>query len=170
MKAFHTIAIPHKDILDGKLTLDIFAADLHEVSLNKGVDEYRDADTFFKKTFLTQGLQNIIDIVDKRISGQGGDPVIQIQTPFGGGKTHSLIALYHKCKEKNVKTVVIVGEKIKAEVTLWSLIEKQLTGKNTKLTKDVAPGGEELKELLSANSPFVILMDEVLQYVTRAAG
>ncbi len=170
MKAFHTIAIPHKDILEGKLTLDIFAADLHEVSLNKGIEEYRDADTFFKKTFLTQGLQNLIEIVDKRISGKGGDPVIQIQTPFGGGKTHSLIALYHKCKEKKVKTVVIVGEKIKAEDTLWGSIEKQLTGKNTKLTKDVAPGGEELKELLSANSPFVILMDEVLQYVTRAAG
>jgi hypothetical protein len=170
MKAFHTIAIPHKDILEGKLTLDIFAADLHEVSLNKGVDEYRDADTFFKKTFLTQGLQNLLNIVDKRILGKGGDPVIQIQTPFGGGKTHSLIALYHKCKEKKVKTVVIVGEKLDPDSTIWSIIEKQLTGKVNKFKETVAPGGEALKELLLKNAPFVILMDEVLQYVTRAAG
>ncbi len=170
MKAFHTIAIPHKDILEGKLTLDIFAADLHEVSLNKGVDEYRDADTLFKKTFLTQGLQNLIDIVDKRVSCKGGDPVIQIQTPFGGGKTHSLIALYHKCKEKKVNTVVIVGEKLNPDSTIWSIIEKQLTGKVTKFKDSVAPGGEALKELLSKNAPIVILMDEVLQYVTRSAG
>lgn len=170
MKAFHTIAIPHKDILEGKLTLDVFAADLHEVSLNRGIDEYRDAETFFKKTFFTQGLQNLIDIVGKRISDKGGDPVIQIQTPFGGGKTHSLIALYHKCKEKKVNTVVIVGEKLNPESTLWGHIEKQLTGKITRFKESVAPGGEALKELLLKYSPFVILMDEVLQYVTRAAA
>jgi len=29
------------------------------------------------------------------LRGEGGDPVIQIQTPFGGGKTHALIAMYH---------------------------------------------------------------------------
>lgn len=170
MKAFHTIAIPHKDILQGNLTLDVFAADLHEVSLNRGPDEYKDPEIFFQKTYLTDGLKNLLTIVEKRISGKGGDPVIHLQTPFGGGKTHSLIALYHKAKEWNAKTVVIVGEKIEATDTLWGLIEKQLTGKNERFKDQIAPGGESIKELIQAHQPVIILMDEVLQYVTRAAA
>ncbi len=93
MKVFHTIAIPHRDILEGRLTMDVFAADLWEVSQNRGPDEYRDSDTFFKKTYLTEGLRNLLSVVEKRLQGKGGDPVIQIQTPFGGGKTHALIAM-----------------------------------------------------------------------------
>lgn len=170
MKAFHTIAIPHKDILEGRLTLEVFAADLHEVSLNKGSDEYRDRKIFFEKTYLTNGLQNLLSVVERRINGKGGDPVIQLQTPFGGGKTHSLIALYHKANEWKANKVVIVGEKIEATDTLWGLIEKQLTGKITKFKDKHAPGGEALKELLSSLQPLVILMDEVLQYITRAAA
>jgi len=57
MKAFHTIAVPHKDILEGRLTMDVFAADLWEVYQNRGTEEYRDAETFFKKTYVTHGLQ-----------------------------------------------------------------------------------------------------------------
>ena len=113
MKAFHTVAIPHKDILDGRLTMDVFAADLWEVSQNRGVDEYRDSETFFRKTYLTEGLEDLLGIVEKRLGGEGGDPVIQIQTPFGGGKTHALIALYHKTGKWGAKRVVIVGEKLK---------------------------------------------------------
>ncbi len=44
MKAFHTIAIPHRDILEGRLTMDIFAADLWEVRQKRGPDEYKDAE------------------------------------------------------------------------------------------------------------------------------
>jgi hypothetical protein len=170
MKAFHTIAIPHKDILEGNLTLDVFAADLHEVSLKRGPDEYKDPEIFFQKTYLTTGLKNILTIVEKRLSGKGGDPIIQLQTPFGGGKTHSLIAIYHKSKEWKAKTVVIVGEKLEPTDTLWGVIEKQLTGKIQRFKDNVAPGSESFKELLEAHQPLVILMDEVLQYVTRAAG
>ena len=94
MKAFHTVAVPHQDILDGKLTMDVFAADLWEVSKNRGPDEYRDAKRFFDKTYQTEGLSNLLAVVQKRLEGNGGDPVIQIQTPFGGGKTHTLIALH----------------------------------------------------------------------------
>ena len=72
MKAFHTIAIPHKDILEGRLTMDVFAADLWEVNQNRGPDEYKDAETFLKKTYLTQGLENLLNIVGKRLHGEGG--------------------------------------------------------------------------------------------------
>ncbi len=95
-RAFHTIAIPHDDILQGRLTLDVFAADLWEVYHGRGPEEYRDSTLFFQKTYLTDGLRNLLEVVQKRLAGQGGDPVIQMQTPFGGGKTHALIALYHK--------------------------------------------------------------------------
>ena len=98
MKPFHTVAIPHRDILEGRLTMDIFAADLWETFTLRAPEDYRDPDIFFEKTYLTEGLKNIMDIVERRLKGLGGDPVIQIQTPFGGGKTHSLIAMYHKAK------------------------------------------------------------------------
>jgi hypothetical protein len=75
MKPFHTIAVPHDDILQGRLTLDIFAADLWEVYKGRGPEEYRDVDLFFQKTYLTEGLQNLFAVVEKRLKGQGGDPV-----------------------------------------------------------------------------------------------
>ena len=170
MKAFHTIAIPHKDILDGKLTMDVFAADLWEVKKKRGPDEYKDSDTFFRKTYLTQGLENLLNVVEKRLGGGGGDPVIQIQTPFGGGKTHALIAMYHKALKWNVKRVVAVGTALSTEETLWGLLEKQLTGKIKKFSGQVAPGREAIRELLEEQQPVLIMMDEVLEYVTKSAG
>ena len=170
MKAFHTIAVPHKDILEGRLTMDIFAADLWEVSQNRGPDEYKDAETFFRKTYLTQGLENLLTIVEKRLRGEGGDPVIQIQTPFGGGKTHALIAMYHKAAEWGAKKVVMVGTAMSTKDTLWGSIEKQLTGKIARFSGQVSPGREAIRELLYLNQPTLILMDEVLEYVTKAAG
>lgn len=150
--------------------MDVFAADLWEVYQNRGTEEYRDAETFFKKTYLTHGLQNLLNVVERRITGQGGDPVIQIQTPFGGGKTHAMIAMYHKATEWNVKKVVVVGTSMSPQETLWGLIEKQLTGKITEFSGKVAPGKEFLRKLLSDNQPAIILMDEVLEYVIKAAG
>lgn len=170
MKPFHTIAIPHKDILEGRLTMDVFAADLWEVSQNRGPDEYKDADTFFRKTYLTQGLDNLLNIVKRRTEGKGGDPVIQIQTPFGGGKTHALIAMYHKAQEWGAKKVVVVGTALGPKKTLWELLEKQLTGKIETCHGQVSPGKEAIRNLLHDHQPVVILMDEVLEYATKAAG
>ncbi|OPX61890.1 ATP-binding protein [Methanoregula sp. PtaB.Bin085] len=170
MKAFHTVAVPHKDILDGRLTMDVFAADLWEVSKNRGPDEYRDAKRFFEHTYRTEGLSNLLDVVQKRLEGKGGDPVIQIQTPFGGGKTHTLIALYHNAKIWDSKTIVIVGTALSTDTTLWGALEQQLTGKITKCKGQTAPGREVLRDLLDSHQPVLILMDEVLEYVTKAAG
>ncbi|MCX8124816.1 MAG: AAA family ATPase, partial [Spirochaetes bacterium] len=170
MNAFHTIAIPHKDILEGRLTMDIFAADLWEAYHNRGPAEYKDSALFFQKTYMTKGLTNLMEIILKRINGKGGDPTIQIQTPFGGGKTHSLIAIMHKAKEWNAKVIVIVGTNLSATDTLWSIIEKQLTGSNKILTERTSPGKEKLKQVLLPHQPLVILMDELLEYITKAAG
>lgn len=170
MNAFHAIAVPHRDILEGRLTLDIFAADISEVYNNRGIDEYRDADLFFEKTYLTQGLKNLLTVVEKRLKGEGGDPVIQIQTPFGGGKTHALIALYHRSKKWGAKVVVIDGAAISADTTFWGLLEKQLTNEISILKEDISPGKEKIRALLEKHQPVLILMDEVLEYATKAAG
>ena len=170
MKPFHTIAVPHDDILQGRLTMDVFAADLWEAAQNRGSDEYRDAETFFKKTYLTQGLDNLLRVVHRRVEGKGGDPIIQIQTPFGGGKTHALIAMYHQAQQWGAKRVVMVGTALGPQHTLWGILENQLTGKIERCPGQVSPGKETLRALLAENQPLVILMDEVLEYATKAAG
>jgi predicted AAA+ superfamily ATPase len=171
MNAFHTIAVPHDDILQGRLTLDVFAADLWEVKQSRAPDEYQDAKLFFAKTYMTNGLQNLLTIINKRLEGKGGDPVIQVKTPFGGGKTHSLIALYHKAKEWKARTVIAVGTAMNAaEDTLWGIIEQQLTQKITRFSKKTTPGKEELRKMLVNQQPLLILIDELLHYVSKAKG
>jgi len=190
MKPFHLIAIPHKDIIEGNLTMDVFAADLWEVYKNRASDDYKNPELFFKKTYMTSGLKSLIKIASKKLKGQGGDPIIQIQTPFGGGKTHSLIALYHTFKNPEIakkyipdvepikaKVVTIVGTAISPEEkdgkitgTLWGEIEKQLEGEVKTLSSPISPGREKLRALLEKHEPVLILMDEVLEHVVKARG
>ncbi len=171
VRAFHTIAIPHDDILEGRLTMDVFAADLWEVFQGRAPDEYQDPARFFQKTYPTEGLTNLLAVVEKRLSGGGGDPVIQVQTPFGGGKTHALIAMYHKAREWNARTVVLVGTVLDANKdTLWGVMAEQLTGTRSGFKGQTAPGREALRSLLAAHQPVLILMDEVLEYAIKAAG
>lgn len=170
MKAFHTVAIPHDDILEGRLTMDVFAADLWELFNGRGAEEYKDPEIFFQKTYVTEGLENLLDVVGKRVRGEGGDPVVQVQTPFGGGKTHALIAIYHKAREWGAKTVVIVGTPLSAKETLWGLLEEQLTGKRQDFDELFSNGRDQLRTLLEEHQPMVILMDELLDYVTKAAA
>jgi hypothetical protein len=184
MRPFHMIALPHKDILEGRLTMDVFAADLWNVFKGEAVDDYKNPDSFFQKTYPTFGLRNLLKIAGKRLRSEGGDSVIQIQTPFGGGKTHSLIALYHafstgKYVEDAIKAnvVVIVGTAIspkeengKITGTIWGEIERQLEGEVKELDLSVSPGRDKLEELFRKHQPLLILMDEVLQYTTKAAG
>ncbi len=170
MTAFHTVAVPHEDILSGRLTMDIFAADLWEVYKGRAPDEYRDSACFFQKTYQTEGLRNLLEVVEKRLRGKGGDPVIQVQTPFGGGKTHALIAMFHKASEWSANRVVEVGTAMAPKETLWGLMAQQLTGSKDGFQEKTAPGREALRALLEEHQPLLILMDEVLEYTTKAAG
>jgi len=170
MTAFHTIAVPHEDILAGRMTMDVFAADLWEVHKGRAPDEYQDAARFFHKTYQTEGLTNLLGVVEKRLRGEGGDPVLQIQTPFGGGKTHALIAMYHRAAEWGANRVVIVGTPMAPTDTLWGQIAEQLSGSRVGFEGQTAPGREALRALLDTHQPLLILMDEVLEYATKAAG
>lgn len=170
--AFHQVAVPHQDILSDNYSSEVYAAKLWDVHKKRGSDVYIDANTFFEKTYLTDNLKNILDSVKERLDGKKGGHFRSITTPFGGGKTHTLIALYHKCSEWGVKPVVLVGNELDPKTqTLWGLIEEQLTGKIDRLEGQIPRGGEALRNVLeSQNSPILILIDELLQYVTRADG
>src|SRR5512145_3234246 len=96
------VVTPHADIRQGKFDASVFAANLGEVLAGRGAVDYRDAQTFFSKTYLTKGLSQLVIDVVRRLSGSGkGEPVIQLQTAFGGGKTHTLLTLYHLLKKPN---------------------------------------------------------------------
>lgn len=95
LKAWRDVVTPHRDVASGRYQQAEFAADLWQVHLGEGTDEYRDPVEFFRRTYLTESLRRLLSGAVQRIRGEGGDPVVQLQTNFGGGKTHSMLALYH---------------------------------------------------------------------------
>jgi len=95
LKPWREIAIPHEDVLKGTFQQAEFAADLSRVHAGTASPEYQNPSLFFQRTFITEGMRLLLDSVVKRLSGRGGDPVIQLQTAFGGGKTHTMLAVYH---------------------------------------------------------------------------
>src|SRR2546422_6480799 len=95
LKPWREIVTPHADVASGRYQQAEFAADLWQVHLGEGSDEYKKPQEFFRRTYLTESLKRLLVGGVQRISGKGGDPVVQLQTNFGGGKTHSMLALYH---------------------------------------------------------------------------
>jgi predicted AAA+ superfamily ATPase len=133
LKPWREIVTPHADVASGRYQQAEFAADLWQVHLGEGSDEYKKPQEFFRRTYLTESLKRLLVGGVQRISGKGGDPVVQLQTNFGGGKTHSMLALYHLFSGANAsdlagvdvvlaaaglkslpkaKAVVLVGNKI----------------------------------------------------------
>ncbi len=172
MANFPEIAVPHTDIYEGKLTLETYAANLWDVFNDEGPSEYRDPKTFFQRTYPTKNLTKILDSVKSRLDGGPVDHFRPITTPFGGGKTHTMIYLYHEFQEwHGKKPVVLVGTAMDPETqTIWGEIENQLTGKVDKLSGNVSRGATAIKEILKDHQPILILIDELLHYVNRAAG
>jgi hypothetical protein len=96
LKPWREVVQPHDDVAAGRFSLTEFAADLYQVSLGQGRGEYSGPVQFFRRTFLTAGLRQFLAGAVERFAGDdGGSPVVDLQTSFGGGKTHSMIALYH---------------------------------------------------------------------------
>jgi predicted AAA+ superfamily ATPase len=95
LKPWREVITPHKDVASGRYQQAEFAADLWQVHVGEGTDEYKNPAEFFRRTYLTESLKRLLVGAVQRLSGKGGDPVVQLQTNFGGGKTHSMLALYH---------------------------------------------------------------------------
>ena len=100
MKPWREIAIPHADVLKGTFLQSEFAADISAVHSGKAPIEYQDASAFFERTYITEGMRLLLTQVAQRLSGKGGEPVIQLQTAFGGGKTHTMLAVLHMASRK----------------------------------------------------------------------
>lgn len=101
MKPWREIAVPHRDVLEGTFQQSEFAADITAVHSGKASREYQDAIAFFDRTFITEGMRLLLTQVAQRLTGKGGEPVIQLQTAFGGGKTHTMLAVYHLATRKS---------------------------------------------------------------------
>jgi predicted AAA+ superfamily ATPase len=95
LRPWREIIVPHPDVLNGTFQQSEFAADLTAVRTGKATPEYGDPRAFFERTFITEGMGRLLTQVSERLNGKGGEPVIQLQTSFGGGKTHTLLAVYH---------------------------------------------------------------------------
>ncbi|MCF7962597.1 MAG: ATP-binding protein [Pirellula sp.] len=100
MKPWREIAVPHRDVLEGTFQQSEFAADITAVHSGKATKEYQDASAFYDRTFITEGMRLLLTQVAQRLVGNGGEPVIQLQTAFGGGKTHTMLAVYHLATRK----------------------------------------------------------------------
>jgi hypothetical protein len=95
LRPWREIVTPHPDVASGRYQQAEFAADLWQVYLGEGSDEYKEPIEFYRRTFITEGLQKLLANALRRLGGNGGDPVVELQTNFGGGKTHSMLALWH---------------------------------------------------------------------------
>jgi uncharacterized protein len=207
LKPWREIAVPHEDVLKGTFQQAEFAADLSRVHQGTATPEYQDAALFFQRTFITEGMRLLLDSVVKRLAGRGGDPVVQLQTAFGGGKTHTLLAVYHLAEGKTpasklqgippildqagiaelprAKIAVLDGVELLGLVskprmhggvavkTLWGELAWQLGGAEAyALIKEAdengtAPGKGELTAVLSSQAPCIVLMDELVRYVSQ---
>lgn len=165
LKSWRDVIEPHTDVAHGRYKQAEFAADLAQVVRGEGSSEYVNPVEFFSRTYLTTGLKNLLVETLRRLTSGNGEPVIQLKTSFGGGKTHSLLALYHLFGGKiqavqsstvreilnaaqveflpKVHTAVIVGTWTNPlKSTLWGEIAAQLAR---------STGKPELYELIREN-------------------
>jgi uncharacterized protein DUF499 len=104
LEPWYAVATPHEDIRKGRLDEAIFAANIWAVVDGTAPDIYLDAEQFFRKTYLTTGLVKMLTRVAEALAGakDAGDRIVSLQTAFGGGKTHTLVALWHLARNAEV--------------------------------------------------------------------
>ena len=130
---------PHHDVASGQYQQAEFAADLWQVHLGEGSLEYRDSAEFFRRTYLTNSLKRLLGGAVQRLAGEGGDPVIQVQTNFGGGKTHAMLALYHLFSGAAIDELSGMDEVVKDIAASYSANRVVLVGNR------ISPGHPDTK-------------------------
>ena len=97
LKPLRETCTPREEVLTGELRDEMFAANLSAVVRQQAHEVYQDPDHFFANTYPTDRVRSFLGEVVGRLSGK--DPAasafFRLDTPFGGGKTHTLISLYH---------------------------------------------------------------------------
>ena len=117
LKSWRDVMRPHPDVAEGRYRQAEFAADLAQVARGEGSAEYLDPVEFFARTYVTEGMKGLLSQALRRLGLGDGEPVIQLKTSFGGGKTHSMLALYHlfhgklrPAQSENVQNVLSAAE------------------------------------------------------------
>jgi len=97
LPSWRDVLKPHPDVASGQYNNAEFAADLYSVAVQQNAaKEYQDPVEFFRRTYLTDGLKELLRRAVDRVSGsESANSVINLQTTFGGGKTHSMLAVWH---------------------------------------------------------------------------
>ena len=102
LRPWTRVAVPHADILHGDFDMSSYAANLGQVDIcaERCPEVYKQPVAFFHATYRTAALDELLQGVARVLSGEPGNRVLQLRTPFGGGKTHTLIALLHLCRHR----------------------------------------------------------------------
>lgn len=193
------VARPHPDVTAGALEMGTYAVNLAKVFRDDPAtpEVYRRAERYFASTYFTEALVRLLTDVLGVLGGGGGDRVIQLRTPFGGGKTHSLVGLLHLVNHRDaargvselanlpdpgpVEVAVLSGEELDPLTpmvsrggirthTLWGELAAQVGRYEVVAEHDrtgSAPGGHTLRQVLG-EGPVLVLLDEVLVYVEKA--
>ena len=210
LKPWYQVVTPREDLRENRpLDASEFAVHLDHIRDRRAHPDYLEPARFFERTYLTINLLDLSSQVVRRLSGDKVETsaVFNMATQFGGGKTHSLTALYHLAhggekaaawkgvesilRQANVQKVpkadvaVFVGTEFDVidgrgepgeprRLTPWGEIAWQLdkTGKLFEAVAKhdadgIAPAGDVIRKMLPAG-PVLILMDELLNYVSRA--
>lgn len=190
---------PHNDVKGGVLDMGTYAVNLANVFRGARAipDVYARPDRFFARTYLTAALTQLLRDVLTVLAGGPGDRILQLRTPFGGGKTHTLVALLHLLRDRSAcigacpdladlpdpgqaQVAVLSGEELDPlspitasgveTRTLWGELAAQLGRYELVAAHDTAgsaPGGDTLRRVLG-DGPVLVLLDEVLAYVEKA--
>ena len=199
MRTIFEATQPRADVLSGELRDEMFAASLEEVASGGGELVYRDPTTFFANTFPTTGLRSLLAQALGRIAGRLADPIIRLETAFGGGKTHSLIALYHLARghrpigvedyvepsllpDRPLQVAAVVGNALEpieghrhsdaTTFTLWGELAYQLGAYQHVARSDrerIAPGVGTLARVFEGN-PVIVMLDELARHLEVASG
>lgn len=122
LKSWREVITPHEDVLEGTFLASEFAADLTKVVHGTAPPEYQDPVRFFERTVITEGMRLLLRSVAQRLAGKGGDPVIQIQTSFGGGKTHTMMAVLHMARGEVTPTAMVGIPRLLDEAGVGTLL------------------------------------------------
>jgi len=102
LRPWTDVVRPHPDVASGDLAMGTYAANLAAVAYETGnaPSVYSDAREFYASTFLTPAMRRLLRDVLGVLDGEAGDRALQLRTPFGGGKTHTLLALLHLARAR----------------------------------------------------------------------
>ncbi len=191
MESWYKVVTPRKEVREGRsFNPDEFAIALDQVVTGKGPEDYRDPAQFFSRTYFTRALTDYAGMVLKRLEGETANtaPVLTLITQFGGGKTHTLTALYHMAnagetadaytgvseliKRAGLKTVpharvaVFVGnawDPQEGKETPWIDVARQLAGEKGlaalgTAVKKSPPGTEAMGKVFEAAGEPVLVL------------